>query len=105
MKANLRRYKGLVAIPLVFGIGGAVLGGAIAGTIGASIGFMAGSMIGSYLFPTKSSAGTMNIPKIGNYPLQTSSKGGAVPVICGTQKVASNIIWLGDLHPYQHRVS
>ncbi|GAI55016.1 unnamed protein product, partial [marine sediment metagenome] len=86
---RLRKYKfksGAVAIPLVFGLGGAWIGGAIGGmigaaTIGASIGFLGGTMIGSMLFPPKTTG--MAMPKLGSYGFQTSSKGGAVPVIYG----------------------
>jgi hypothetical protein len=102
MRKNLKRFRGLVAIPLVFGIGGAALGGAIAGTLGASIGFMAGSMLGSYLFPMKVGGG--GPPKISNYPIQTSSKGNCVRVIYGRRKTAGNIVWMSEAVPYQRKV-
>jgi len=100
-----RKYKhfrfGLVAIPLVMGIGGGALGGMAAGALGmgavggamlSGIGFMGGSMLGSMLFPQKNK---VSMPKVGSYPVQSSCKGIPVPKIYGTCRVAGNIIWMG----------
>ena len=101
-----RKRKGAVAAPLVMGIGGAWLGGVIGtamqmGTMGmmfmSSFGFIAGSYLGNMLFPMKHKVGS---PKLHNYPLQQVSKGIPVPIICGTEKVAGNIIYKGPITSY-----
>jgi hypothetical protein len=83
-------------------IGGALLGGWLLGPmlgtgLAMSTGFFAGSYLGNELFPTKHKP---KMPPVHDYPIQTSSVGNPVTIVLGTQRVAGNIIWMGDLTPY-----
>jgi len=97
------------AIPLVFGIGGQFLGGKflagvgigghVLGTAGGTlVGGIGGMMLGSLLFPQESPS--ESLPKVGSYQTQTTLSGSAIPIVKGTCRVAGNIIYLGDSHPY-----
>jgi hypothetical protein len=59
--------------------------------------FVGGTMLGSMMFPTKTKT---DMPEVGNYPLQSAGKGGPIPIVYGTVRIAGNVVWLGDLHPY-----
>lgn len=87
-----------VAIPLVFGIGGKMLGGYIAGQVGAMIGGMAGVYIGSVMFPSETEK--PSVPKIDSFPVQTTLSGSPIPIVKGTRRVAGTIIYLGELKSY-----
>lgn len=88
-----------VAVPLVFGIGGQVLGGWVGGSVGAIIGGVGGAYLGSLMFPQESPS--TSLPKIDSYQTQTTLSGSAIPIVRGTCRVAGNVIYLGDPHPYQ----
>ncbi len=109
--------RGAMAIPLLFGLGGMGLGGWIGGmvgmaTVGSLVGFALGSLLGSAITGGGSMSGsvdfapiaTATVPRVGNYPIQQSSKGGAVPVIFGTRKVAGNIVWMSDATVYTEEI-
>jgi len=90
---------GIVAIPLVFGLGGSWLGGTIiGGTLGASIGGVAGSLLGSTLFPQK--ADKITLPKLSSFPIQSTVVGSVIPIVYGRARIAGNIIYVGTVHPY-----
>lgn len=42
--------------------------------------------------------------KIGGYPLQDSQKGRPVPIVYGCERVAGNIIWLGEQNWYEKKI-
>jgi hypothetical protein len=44
--------------------------------------------------------GKNKMPTISTYPLQQSMKATPIQKVLGSDRVAGNIIWLGDLHPY-----
>jgi hypothetical protein len=80
------------------GLGGAMLGGWLLGpTIGVGLGYLGGSFVGQMLFPTKTK---MGMPAAAQYPTQQAMKGQSIPVSYGTNRVAGNMIWLGDLQTY-----
>ena len=92
---------------MVMGMGGAWAGGALGaafgmGTLGAAVGFSVGSLIGSYMFPMNTS---VKSPSVGNYPIQTGTKGGCVTVVYGTRRVAGNIIWFGEIRQRSKRIA
>ena len=90
-------------IKLGIAIGGAILLGPVMGiAYGASIGFVGGSILGSMLFPTKSN---LSMPEAASYPIQQSCKGVCISKIFGTNFIAGNILWMGELHPYKIRSS
>lgn len=84
-------------------VGGAILGGWILGpflgaSLGMSAGFMAGSYLGNMIFPTDYDT---EMPAVHDYPVQNSAIGIPISIVFGTTRVAGNIIWMGDLTPYQ----
>ena len=84
-------------------VGGAILGGWILGpflgsSIGMSAGFMAGSYLGSMVFPTDYDT---KMPAVHDYPVQNGAIGIPISIVYGTARLAGNIIWMGDLTPYQ----
>ena len=78
-------------------IGGAVVGFMVGGPMGAQIGFVGGTVLGSMIFPMKSK---VEMPKVGEYPIQRSNKGIPIPPIYGTVRMAGNILWMGKLISY-----
>jgi len=99
----MRCRSGRTVVPLVMGIGGAIIGGPLGAAVGlgssfgGAVGFMIGSMVGSYLFPQKNDIAAPDVTK---YPIQTAAKGIPVAKVYGSRKVAGNIIWFGDSVPY-----
>jgi len=99
----------VIAIPLVFSIGGAWLGKALIGAqfgiaaFGSTLGGLAGAYLGSSLFPTD--VGPASIPKIGgSYPTQTVMVGSCIPVVLGRGRSAGNIIYVGEAHPHTRKI-
>lgn len=62
--------------------------------VGLVIGYALGSMVGGLLFPPEGSH-TSEMP--GNFRLQTSAYGLAVPVLYGTRKMVGNLLWYGNV--------
>lgn len=112
---TIRKFgSGRTAIPLVIGIGLVIATGGMAvplflanmgvtAAMATSAMFMAGAMLGTILFAQKSNTG--DIPSMSSYPVQRSNKGTSVPIIYGTERVAGNILWMGDNHPWVHKSS
>jgi len=98
MIRRTHRNSGAVAIPLVFGLGGQMLGGWAMGSTGAIVGGFVGAYLGSMLFPQ--SADDTSLPKAGSFATQMTLSGSPIPIIYGTCKAAGNVIILGDPHPY-----
>jgi len=94
-----------MAIPLVFGMGGAYLGatatvfgiGFTSAMVGASVGFFAGTMIGSMLFPQKQPS--LKPGRVGSWATQQVNPNAVLPVIYGKVRLAGNIAYLGDATP------
>lgn len=96
-----------VAIPLVFGIGGAWLGGTVGGVfgmamIGSAVGYLAGHTLGAMI------VGPPDSPKVGDrlpsgYPIQGAMKGPPRPVVFGTTRLAGNVVEAGPLESYTVR--
>jgi len=85
-------------------IGGAIIGGIVGGPVGMQVGFLAGSFLGNQIFPTEYES---EMPPVHDYPVQKSAAGISIPIAYGTRPVAGNVIWMGDLIPYQikHKAS
>jgi len=101
--------SGRASIPLVIGLGLVVLtGGMAVPAFLASMGvtaqmataamFMGGALLGSILITQKSRTGDM--PGMASYPVQRSNKGTPIPKIYGTYRVAGNVLWMGENHPW-----
>ena len=95
-------------IPLAFGLAGAAIGGPVLGALigakmGAAAGYMAGALLGTMLFPQKLKTGDM--PSLASYPVQRSNKGTPIPKTYGTVRVAGNILWMGENHPWVKKES
>lgn len=73
----------------------------VGGIIGGPIGFIAGAMLGAYLFPVKNEQSDM--PPMASYPVQRANKGVPKPIVYGTDRLAGNIIWMGDLDTITER--
>lgn len=72
-----------------------IIGYIINPVVGAIIS-VAGGILGAIVFPTK-------IPKMDlmtSSTIQNASVGGAVSVVYGQVRMAGNIIWVGEVHPY-----
>jgi hypothetical protein len=94
MGSDAGRTLGMIGL----GLGGAMLGGWLLGpTIGVGLGYLGGSFVGQMLFPTKTK---MGMPAAAQYPTQQAMKGQSIPIGYGTNRVAGNMIWLGDLQTY-----
>lgn len=78
-------------------VGFALLGNMILPGFGGVVGSIVGSVVGAMLFPMKNKT---EMPKLDQYPIQSSCKGLPVPKTYGTVKIAGNIIWMGEEHPY-----
>jgi hypothetical protein len=52
----------------------------------------------SSLFAPKSD---LKMPDVSNYPIQNSMKGGPIPKIYGTRRVAGNVVWCGPAQPHE----
>ena len=77
-------------------IGGFIIGGPQGALIGASLGMAAGSLID----PPNNDNGAM--PPMAGYPIQRSNKGTPIPKTYGTIRVAGNLLWMGEDHPWQN---
>jgi len=90
----------MIAIPLVTGVAGSWIGGTVLGlgTVGAQVGGLVGSYLGARLFAKE--GGHESLPKLDSYQTQTTLTGMAIPLIYGTRRIAGNVIYIGDLHPY-----
>jgi hypothetical protein len=113
--------KGFVQfIPMIFGVGGSVIGGLIGGgaiggiglapmfgmtgtQLGATLGFMMSSMVGSALFPSETD---IEDPVFGDMETTVSMKSGPIPAVLGTDTVNGNVVWASETTFYQqkHRV-
>lgn len=82
---------------LVLGIAGAAIGSAF-GPLGASIGWALGAAAGSWLDPQKVSG-----PRLDNLKLQTSQYGQMIPIVYGTDRTATQVIWQTELHEHEHK--
>ncbi len=82
---------------------GGTIGFAIGGPKGALIGASIGYAVGTMIDPPGSDTGDM--PPMASYPVQRSNKGTPIPKIYGTARVAGNILWMGENHPWQHKSS
>jgi len=121
MNKNLRhsRNGGFFFIPLIFSLGGGIVGGAIGGgaiggigisamfgmtgtQIGGMLGMMAGSLLGNMLFPQENETPW---PELNEYPIQKSTNGPPIQVVLGTRLVSGNVTWEGDVTPYSIRHS
>ena len=82
---------------------GGTIGFLIAGPQGAVVGASIGYSVGTLIDPPDSTTG--DIPPMAGYPVQRANKGTPIPIIYGTRKVAGNVIWLGDNHPWNKQGS
>lgn len=89
-----RRNSGKAAMPLVVAIGVTTVLGPVIGVEGA---FLVGMSLGYILFPRDNKT---EMPEVSTFPVQRSDKGTPIQIVLGTRKVAGNVIWLDDMHPY-----
>lgn len=81
---------------LVIPAGAALVGYTFFGPTGAQIGWMLGSAY-------QSSKQEIVQGTVGDLRVQTSSYGGAIPLIIGRQRISGNIIWAADKKTYQKK--
>ena len=81
---------------LVIPAGAALVGYTFFGPTGAQIGWMLGSAY-------QASKQEIVQGTVGDLKIQTSSYGGAIPLIVGRQRIAGNIIWAADKKTYQKK--
>lgn len=81
---------------LVIPAGAALVGYTFFGPTGAQIGWMLGSAY-------QASKQEIVQGTVGDLKIQTSSYGGAIPLIAGRQRIAGNIIWAADKKTYQKK--
>ena len=84
-------------------IGGAIGGFLVGGVKGASVGASLGYSLGTMIDPPDNDTGDM--PAMANFPIQRSNLGTPIAKVYGTEKVAGNVLWMGENHPWQRKES
>ena len=76
----------------------ASVGGFLGAALSVAVAYGAYYIAGLFLPKSK-----IEMPKAGNYPIQVAMKGGPIPKVYGTDRVAGNVIWFGTLQSYTVR--
>ena len=79
---------------------GGTIGGSFLGLSAAAWGWTIGSVVGNYLFAPKTNT---EGPRLQGIRYSQSSYGASIPIIFGTMRVGSNIIWMGEVEEVVNR--
>jgi hypothetical protein len=83
---------------------GAAIGGTIGGTFlglsAAAWGWTIGSVVGNYLFAPKTNS---EGPRLQGIRYSQSSYGASIPIVFGTMRIGSNVIWMGEVQEVVNR--